>query len=330
MAATILIVLGDSAIESFCEGRLHERAGDQIIFVTSMQPMAATLERRFGARANRLQVVYLEKPEGVSDEHWDDQSLLTADERRFRFDDPARYRTDSTDGAASRPGAAMRGICSRDLPAAFTTAFTQVAVPPADADGLQVHVVVIATAYRMTGSAALPPLLGHLYRWSRDIRRVAQMRVDLIIGAPSVIMREPAKSQGQQARLGVYGEIAVAEALQIEVGPALYVGQGMIAHIIEVGLPGHRNGMLRDDVQARRAYALAVRCFLLGATAREFRARFPHSTLAVTQRRAESGELMRFSGLGAMEVVLEPAAAREFLQAHLLATAPTPAGAGTS
>lgn len=320
----IVIVVGDEGIRLVLEQLLDllSSTGVQVVAVTSDRRTVRHLTPVVSRDPLHVQVVELDKYEGITEHGLNDDRLLTADQRQFLFDDPVLYAAGSDTGAVTRPEAAARTFLSRGLKRALERALKRATSRPHAHGILKVRVLVIATTYRNTGSGALAVLLGSFNVVSEEFRRLARIELDVITGAQSVYH---AGVEGLYAGIGrraAHTELTVAEELGVPVGPGLTVPKSLVTHVIEVGAPGLHQGVIDDEEQARRALALTVRAYLAGATGEAIASQRPFSSSVVVQVHAESGVRTRFSGMGAVEVVFEPEAARDYLAAHMLAALP--------
>ena len=328
MDKQIVILMGDSAIKSALDDGLILDLivrGSQVILISSDHSMISGAEEFVHRYPLFVQLVELAKSEAVTEAGWNDPSLLSDAQRSFRYDERELYRAGSSAGAQTRPDAALRAILVRQLGAAFWQALRQAAIQVIAEEAVKVYIVIVDTTYRMTGSGAFVPAIGRLQAVSGGFAdQIEQLRVDVLVGARSVETGEPAASHARFGRLAAYAELVLAEERQITVGPELTLRPDFIANVIEIGAPGRGNGMIEDEIQARRALALAVRCYLTGGVGEELKSHYPFLTEQVTARVPATGERRRFAGLGAVEIVLEPRAAAEYFVAYVLCNLPPP------
>lgn len=318
-------ILGDTAISAVVEDGLVDdlvRSKAQVILVTSQEEMARGHARLVTGHPNEAQVVMLPKPPCVTEAGWDDATLLSPDQRPFRYEELGLYLAGSSAGAQTRPDGAIRVVFSRDLPDRLWRALNRVCVRRTDGGKVTVRILVIVTTVRRTGSAALAPNLGHLQRQLEQFADAAEFEVDILAGTRSVTKLEPEGGYARIGRLTAFAELALAEETDVSVLTGLGLRRDLVTHCYEVGSPGRGQGLIPDEVQARRALALAARALASGGIGGAIRARGPYTGGEARAVRKGTQERQRFSGLGVAEIRLEPAAARADLAAHLLANLP--------
>jgi hypothetical protein len=327
MASDIVVVVGDTPIRAIAESGLPLRAGPgerHWLFVTSEGRTAQELDELARRRPGHVSIVELRRPEAAGAPGWNDPAAIGPEQRAFRFEDRLRYQSGSIHGAQTRADAALRAIMSDRLEAAVEASVGAVLHPALDGEHLPVQVTVVLNLTRNTGSGAGVAVLGVIERVLARWRQHADFRVDVVAAAPSLVLSQPARSQALFSRACFYAELRVAEDRGVPVAVRTRLDGGWLGHVIEVGAPGRQNGLLRDEVEARRSLALVVEALIDGGVADELRALTPLTTPLTAELRPATGERTRFSGIGVAEVRLEPAEARRHFAAHVMAHLPPP------
>jgi hypothetical protein len=322
----IVIVVGDAIITAVQEASLYDLAGGdkrQWLFVSSNEGMLDSLQPLLNRYPRRLDAVWLRKPWGITPAGFDDATRLTAEERRFRFDDRTLYANGDSYGAQTRAEAAMRVICNRDLGPKLAQALQRVTARQPTGPTLPLRLLLAASTYRCTGSAASAPLVGAIYQQTRSYAESAEITLDVLLATQCVTLPEPHASRARMGRYSALTELELALSAGIEVAPGIAVPPGFVGFCYELGAPGHQQGVLATEAEARAALALCLRSLLAGGIAEELAALRSHD-IGVTMSKTALGARRGYSGIGALEIIFEPATARAYLERYLLATLPPP------
>ena len=106
---------------------------------------------------------------------------------------------------------------------------------------------------------------------------------------PSLVLSKPARVQAQHSRACFFAELEAAEEREAPVAVGTRLDGGWLGHVIEVGAPGRQNGLLEDEVEARRSLALAAEAVIEGGVADELHALTPLTTPLTCERRPGRG-----------------------------------------
>ena len=315
----VVIAVGDGAVEALAGSEaLMGGVASSIVLASSSREVAQRLSHIAAAHPERVRVVELEAPAGTGAK-WDEAAALAPAQRALRFDDAGRY-TGGAAGASSRADAFMRLLCSARFDKALESASNRAHANPQHAERLTVIYVVVASAYRMTGSGALGLLLAKLEEHLLTYEGQADHSVDMVLATRSVNLEGTARHLAVQGRRAALAEVELVLRGRLDIVGAEVLWPGRVSlphlhHVYEVGAPVGA-GMLENPEEASRALRLAVEAVVVGGTASEVEAERPHSHQAAHR---PDGARAAFGGLGALEVAYDQPTARRALTEHMLA-----------
>jgi hypothetical protein len=306
-----VVALGDAAVATVAGCELA--AADERTFVVLASSARAVVEGLCGPGGpvmscpGRTFAVELDQPA---------HDGLSGAQRPYCFAAAPYYYRGGPDGASSRADAALRVVASAELARALRAALDQ--AHRQGSGRLTVQVLVVASAYRMTGSGGVAPLVALVEDLLRGYAGQADHVVDVLVATASVnVAGDRARAQARQGRTGAVAELGLATSRPAVAGPRACRALGeLVGHVYELGAPVG-SGRLADEAEASRAIELAVRVLLDGPLAAEREAARPHSR-DVTWR--DAGTRALFAGLGALEVAYDAGTARRALAGRLLAT----------
>jgi hypothetical protein len=313
----VVVALGDSAVGTLERCRL---AGERIfvVFASSARSTIEALQGPggpVGTFPGRAFAVELDQP---------GHGGLSPTQRAYCFTDAPHYYKGGADGASTRADAALRVAASVPLERALRAALDQAHANRQGTEHLSVRVLVVATAYRMTGSGGVVPLVALVEDVLGDYEGQADHVVDVLLATGSVnLADERSRRAARQGRTSAVAELGLATEHPEVAGPRAPRPMGeLVGHVYELGAPVG-SGRLGDEAEAGRALALALRTLLFGEVAAEREAARPHSRDVTWQ---PDGTRALFAGMGALEVAYDAATARAALAGRLLGTMPLPSG----
>jgi hypothetical protein len=326
MRYQLSVVAGDTAIRACLEAWAEGTAlggNDGLVFVTSNSATVHELQASLGSRfPGKVQVVHLSRHEGLEPGNWHNPALLPPAYKAFCFDTPAPYVDGTETGAQSRPEAYMRALLSKDLPQALLTAITNL-VTAHTGGQLEIAIWLIVSTFRNTGSGALLPLLARLAQAIHHHHNNAVFQVNAVLATYSVdAQQEVDVRKAQVGGAAALTELTLAEELDLPISPELR-RLNLLRQVLIVGAPPRRQGLLPNVIEAQRALAQVLQ-FLSDQQSVGVMYTDLLPTLRTGEQRKGSHERLRFGGVGALEIVLDPADAEEYLAEYLFAHLPVP------
>ena len=134
--------------------------------------------------------------------------------------------------------AALRVASSGELARALRAALDQ-AHARQGTGRLSVQVLVVATAYRMTGSGGVVPLVALVEDLLGDYAGQADHVVDVLVATASLnLAGDRARTAALQARTGAVAELGLATSCPAVAGPGAHGPLGeLVGHVYDLGAP---------------------------------------------------------------------------------------------